>query len=339
MAHPLRTTSPLAAAAAALLLPGALGAQQLPTPAGGERLETAGAPTGAASTAGTTVQRVHLTDLRGRVDDLRSRCDIGNFAWTDPVIVSGATPIKAVHFNELRTAIEDAYRSCDAAPPSWHEPITAGVTPIRAAHLTELRRWAAPPRARYRVTFESWWSARTHPQDFPGNPHYSPLIGATHRSGAPFWMPGGPASPGMENMAETGGVSPLNTEIRAAVAAGTAGSLLRGGQLSQSPGSLSMEFEITLAFPHVSLVTMIAPSPDWFLGVHDLPLAGADGWYQTVERELYPWDAGTDSGETYTSPDADTVPQGRILTLRGPPVAPPGATSSFGKFVFHRLSR
>ncbi len=323
--------------AATPLLLGALGAQQPPAPADGESVATAGASTDAALPPGTPVRAVDVTDLRRRVDDLRRRCDLGNFAWTDPVIMAGATPIKAVHFNELRTAIEDAYRSCDAAPPSWNEPITAGVTPIRAAHLTELRRWANPPRARYRVTFESWWSARTHPQDFPGNPHYSPLIGATHRAGAPFWMPGGLASPGMENMAETGSVSPLNDEVRAAVAAGSAGRLLRGGQLNRSPGSLSMEFDVTLAFPHVSLVTMVAPSPDWFLGVYDFPLVGADGWYQAVEKELSPWDAGTDSGETYASPDADTVPQQRILVLLGPPVAPPGATSSFGRFVFERI--
>ena len=152
-------------------------------------------------------------------------------------------------------------------------------------------------------------------------------------------MPVGLASPGMENMAETGGVSPLNDEIRAAIAADRAGRLIRGGQLNQSPGSLSFEFDVTLAFPRVSLVTMIAPSPDWFLGVYEFPLVGADGqWLETVETNLFPWDAGTDSGPTYRSPDRDTVPQEPIRPLLGPPLAPPGsAPRSFGRFVFHRL--
>ena len=337
--HPLKTISALAAIAATLLVPGALGAQQPPAPVDGEQLATAGAATGSSATPGATVQAAHIDKLRTRVDDTRGRCGLGTATWTDPSIMPGATPIKAAHFNELRTAIEEAYRSCDATPPSWSEPITAGVTPIRAAHLTELRRWASPPRARYRVTFASRWSASTHPQDFPGgnNPHYSPLIGATHRPGAPFWMPGGLASPGMENMAETGVVSPLNREIRDMVAAGRAGELLREGQLGHTPGEVSFEFDVTLAFPHVTLVTMVAPSPDWFLGVYDVPLVEDGRWLDEVTRPLPPWDAGTDSGRSYTSPDADTQPRAPIMLLQGFPVSAGGPAEPFGYFIFQRI--
>ena len=336
----LRTIAALAAGGAAALLLGALDAQQPPTPVDSARAANDGLSTDSTLMPGTTVVEAdHLTDLRARVNELRGRCDLGATEWTDPDIVPGATPIKAGHFNELRAATEDAYRACDLTPPSWTESIVAGVTPVRAKHVSELRTRATLPHTRYRVTFVSDWSAATHPQDFPNDPHYSPLIGATHRAGAPFWEPGGLASPGMENMAETGGVSPLNDEINAAVAAGRAGRLLRGDQLRRSPGSLSFEFDVTLAFPRVSLVTMIAPSPDWFLGVYDFPLVGADGqWLETVEKELIPWDAGTDSGRTYASNNEDTVPQEQILVLQGPPVAAPGyAPRSFGRFVFHRL--
>ena len=34
--------------------------------------------------------------------------------------------------------------------------------------------------ARYRVTFQATWSAETHPTNFPANPHFSGLVGATH---------------------------------------------------------------------------------------------------------------------------------------------------------------
>lgn len=337
--HPRRTTSALAVIAAVLLVLGTLGAQQPPAPVDGEQLATAGAAAASALTPGGTVQKAHLTELRARVNATRGRCELGAATWTDANITPGATPIKAAHFNELRTAIEEAYRSCDLTPPSWSEPITAGVTPIRAAHLTELRGAATLPRARYRVTFASRWSASTHPQDFPGgdNPHYSPLIGATHRPGTPFWMPGGLASPGMENMAETGAVSPLNREIRDMVAAGRAGELLREGQLGHTPGEVSFEFDITLAFPHVSLVTMVAPSPDWFLGVYDVPLVEDGLWLDRVTRPLPPWDAGTDSGRSYTSPDADTQPRARIMLLQGFPVSAGGPAEPFGRFIFQRI--
>ncbi len=48
--------------------------------------------------------------------------------------------------------------------------------------------------ATYVVTFLSSWSATTHPQGFPSNPHFSGLIGATHDSTVAFWTAGEPAS-------------------------------------------------------------------------------------------------------------------------------------------------
>ena len=35
---------------------------------------------------------------------------------------------------------------------------------------------AAQEEARYRVTFEAGWSAASHPEGFPGNPHFSGLV-------------------------------------------------------------------------------------------------------------------------------------------------------------------
>lgn len=331
--------SVLVAIAAAPLLLAALGAQQPPAPVDGDRLATGGGvSTDRALTPGTTVVKaVHLTELRTRVNAMRRRCGLSDTAWTDPNVVPGATPVRAVHFTQLREAIEEAYRACGLTPPPWTEPITAGVTPIRAEHVSELRTAATLPSARYRMTFEAVWSASTHPRNFPGNPHFSPLIGATHQAGAPFWMPGGLASPGMERMAETGAVSPLNDEIRAAVAAGRAGRLIRGDGLGRSPGMVSFEFDVTLEFPQVTLVTMVAPSPDWFLGTSGLPLVADGQWRDEVIYDLLPWDAGTDSGSSYGSPDADTMPQVPIARLQGPPVSTGGSVAPFGRFVFRRI--
>lgn len=50
----------------------------------------------------------------------------------------------------------------------------------------------------------------------------------------------------------------------------------------------------------LSLVSMIYPSPDWFVGVSGLELCEKEcKWSEGFEVELYPWDAGTDSGVTY----------------------------------------
>jgi hypothetical protein len=191
--------------------------------------------------------------------------------------------------------------------------------------------------ARYEVTFDSTWDAGTHPVDFPRNPHFSPLVGATHSSRARFWMPGGPASAGIEAMAELGRTSPLDEEVRAAIAASTAYGLIQGGGIPRSPGQVSTQFEIGREQPLVSLVSMVAPSPDWFVGVDSLSLVEGGDWVAERVVTLYPWDAGTDDGATYTSPDADSQPRQPIRTLKRPPVAQGGTVAPFGTFSFRRI--
>ena len=127
----------------------------------------------------------------------------------------------------------------------------------------------APQNARFQLVFDATWSAGTHPTDFPsGNPHFSGLIGTTHNASTTLWAPGGIATPGIESMAETGSKSSLTGEINALVTAGTAEALISGGGIGRSPGQVSVEFTASQDFPLISVVSMIAPSPDWFVGIH-----------------------------------------------------------------------
>lgn len=46
---------------------------------------------------------------------------------------------------------------------------------------------------------------------------------------------------------------------------------------------------------------MLGPSPDWIVGVSALELCSRNcTWVENKTLNLYPWDAGTDSGITYT---------------------------------------
>ncbi len=188
----------------------------------------------------------------------------------------------------------------------------------------------------YRVTFTSTWSAETHPTDFPGGPHFSGLIGATHNSDVTFWQPGGLASPGIENMAETGSKAPLNDEVLGAIVNNTADMEISGGGIGVSPGMVSVTFEARPDFSLVSLVSMLAPSPDWFVGVHDLNLCDNNAWRNTIEVTLFPYDAGTDSGESYGSPNNATNPAEPISRFASGPLAPGGQEASVGTFTFSR---
>ena len=196
--------------------------------------------------------------------------------------------------------------------------------------------------ARYRLTFDSTWSINTHPVNFPqGNPHFSPLVGAVHNSQLTLWQPGDTASTGIENMAESGSTFLLISEIlNADNEKNSVLEEISGPPIPFSPGSTSLEFDITPEFPEVSFVSMLAPSPDWFIGVHNLNLF-ENGTFvpsKTVPLNLY--DAGTDSGLTYTSSNTDTQPKQVISLLSSNPI-----DSSFvdggpdlGTFTFERIS-
>jgi hypothetical protein len=195
----------------------------------------------------------------------------------------------------------------------------------------------ATPTARYQVTFDATWSVQSHPRDFPPNPHFSPLVGGTHSARENFWEPGRIASDGIEAMAERGNPSLLADEIRAAVGRGNAEFVLRGDPLALSPGSVGLEFAISDRFPLVTLVTMVAPSPDWFVGVHDLPLLEDGAWVEELRVVLFAYDAGTDSGGTYVAPDLDTRPRQPIGLIDGPPLRLGGRVAELGAFTFKRL--
>lgn len=167
--------------------------------------------------------------------------------------------------------------------------------------------------AQFNITFEATWSEQTHPDDdFPtGNPHFSGLVGATHNQQVTFWANGQLATEGIESMAETGAKTKLLAEVDAAIAASTADQQLSGGGIGLSPGSVSMgPITVNQSHPHLTLVSMIAPSPDWFVGVSGLSLIDAEGnWIDNLVIELYPYDSGTDDGSHYKSSNADSVPK------------------------------
>lgn len=193
-----------------------------------------------------------------------------------------------------------------------------------------------PQTARYMVTFEATWTAQTHAA--PPSPHFSRLVGGTHAASVRFWQPGGVASDGIESMAERGGVSPLDAEIMAAIAAGTAQHVFVGDAVPVTPMTVSLEFDVSQQFPLVTLVTMVAPSPDWFVGVDSLPLFEGGDWVAERSVPLRPWDAGTDSGTDFDSPNRDTQPRAPITAIGTPPLGANGTAEPMGTFTFRRLS-
>ena len=155
--------------------------------------------------------------------------------------------------------------------------------------------------ARYRVTFDATWSAATHPAMFPASAHFSPLTGAAHAEAIALWAPGQPASDGVRSMAETGATATLRAEVEAF---GDGAAYVEGGVVGVSPGVATVEVVVSDERPLVTVVSMLAPSPDWFVGVAGLDLRTDDGWADGTTVDLVVYDAGTDGGASYTAEDA-----------------------------------
>jgi hypothetical protein len=194
-----------------------------------------------------------------------------------------------------------------------------------------------PPTAQYVLTFEAAWSADTHPTDFPRAPHFSGLIGATHVSAIRLWEAGGGSTPGLKDVAETGSKSRMSDEIDTLISDGSVCLKLSGGGIGVSPGEVELDFNMSQDCPAVSIVSMIAPSPDWFVGVSALHLFENGKWVDQKVIDLFPYDAGTDSGVTFTSPNEPTLPWEAIQRIEGEPFLNNGSVLPLGTFTFTRI--
>lgn len=197
----------------------------------------------------------------------------------------------------------------------------------KAADQSDAAPSPAVGSALYRVTFEASWSAATH-ANFPAGAHFSALIGLAHGADGLVFRPGQLASLGIKNVAEIGNNTALRAEINTLRSNGAALSLLDGRSTTASPGTLTDTLRLDATHPLATVLTMIAPSPDWFAALENESLLVNGQWIaqRTVPARAY--DAGTDSGPTFTAPDQPTTPAELIRPLLLPPAtgsAPDGS--------------
>ena len=166
---------------------------------------------------------------------------------------------------------------------------------------------AAP--AEYTVIIKSTWTKTSHPFEYPSDAHFSGMIGASHNAKYSIFAIGRRPTPGLERLSEEGKHSPLDTEIRAAIDQGNALMLFESGGLKNWKDSMVATVRVDPAHPLVSVVNMVAPSPDWFTGASDVNLAENGGWVTRRSVTLYAYDSGGDDGTTYKARDKDTDPK------------------------------
>ncbi|MXX61150.1 MAG: hypothetical protein F4112_07440 [Holophagales bacterium] len=169
--------------------------------------------------------------------------------------------------------------------------------------------------ATYQVTFVGNWNTSSTPGGVVGGAHFTTLIGAVHNGNVTFWAPGGTATPGVEGVAELGATSTFKSEYNAVPAANRKALIEESG--TGATGTSTFTIEATQSHPLVTLLSMIGPSPDWFVGVSGLSLRNSQGWQSRVSTNLFPYDAGTEDGTEFSLSNSATNPQGTIASLRG----------------------
>lgn len=195
----------------------------------------------------------------------------------------------------------------------------------------------ADETARYTVRVDATWTAGTHPVDYPGDAHFSGIVGATHNADYAIFKDGDIATDGLEALSERGAHSPLDDEIKAVIGKGNAGALFESGALFSFPGKLEASFTADASHPLVSVVAMVAPSPDWFTGVASVPLRTNGKWVDEITLPLWVWDAGTDHGTTHHANDADAQPRQNTRLAAGPQFLGETGLRPVGTVTFARL--
>ncbi|MBI2281593.1 MAG: spondin domain-containing protein [Bacteroidetes bacterium] len=189
----------------------------------------------------------------------------------------------------------------------------------------------------YRVTFNINWNNTDYPTDYPSNAHFSKLIGWSHEPNTEFFKEGTLASEGIRQMAELGATNTLSDEINEKISTKEGLGLYVGSNLSTGVGQITIDVVVDKYHPSVTLATMLAPSPDWYLAVVNVNLLENNQFLSSKAIEGLVYDAGTDDGTTYTSPNANTYPRRAISYFVSAPlgndtvISPAIATVTFTK--------
>mmetsp|Transcript_10732 Transcript_10732/g.14011 ORF Transcript_10732/g.14011 Transcript_10732/m.14011 type:complete len:249 (+) Transcript_10732:145-891(+) len=167
----------------------------------------------------------------------------------------------------------------------------------------------------FSVSFTGNWTEDRHPIEYPSNAHFSALIGASFGYGDEFWRKKGISTEGMKDMAEFGGTFTLTSELEdneAYLDVATSGSG------TSNTGDMALTLEVDATRDQVGFVSMIAPSPDWFIGVSAVELCDYETgqWKSNITLPMFAYDAGTDKGKLFDSDDKPNKNHKKIKKIK-----------------------
>ena len=180
--------------------------------------------------------------------------------------------------------------------------------------------------AMYKVTFSNFLS-KTGPfrNIVPrGGLVFSPMIGVTHSPRVSLFRRGRPVSRAVQQVCENG------RNIRLLRLARTLRRSRRVASIAHTRGPVRprkvgyLKLRATCRNRYLSVITMIAPSPDWVVQINNMPLWRGGKFIKGARGRLVAYDCGTDSGREFTDPsnlslDIPTRPRGVFRRLSQDP--------------------
>lgn len=148
----------------------------------------------------------------------------------------------------------------------------------------------------------------------PAGVHFTNFAGMVHNSNGELWKTGKLATKGVENVAETGSTTAIVLEIDSLIRTKNALSLILFTPPTAT-GTKKATLYCNSNYSFVSFASMIAPSPDWFIGLSGLNLYNNNKWIADTTIQLFVYDAGSEDGDVFDYSSPPTNPQQPIRLL------------------------
>lgn len=181
----------------------------------------------------------------------------------------------------------------------------------------------------YDIELVGLWTEDRQGTAVPGPAHFTTLYGAVHDSRYRIFQQGGLASEGMELLAEDGDIGIVQNDVADELERGTAADEVCGAESVDATGSMTTSIVTDAGHTRLSFASMVAPSPDWFIGVDSLELwdDGANDWRDVIELELFVYDAGTERDDDAFSLDNDAEDPPKVVTVAHDRIFPGGGAA------------
>jgi hypothetical protein len=166
--------------------------------------------------------------------------------------------------------------------------------------------------ASYKLIITGTWAAPQH--TIPVTEHFTQFIGLIHGSECNVYKVGTLASKGLEDVAERGNSIVLKREMDSLIMLNKALSKFFL-TIQGIVGKDSATINVNIKNNKISFESMIAPSPDWFVGIDSYDLIQNGKWITEMTVPIYGYDAGTEDGDVFGYANPATVPQQPISLM------------------------